>query len=153
MKEIAALPSDVSTLDGVLHAFYDVISGPAGQPRQWERDRTLYFPGAVLVPTGIQKEDSKPYAQVLDMDGYIKRTNDILLAGFFEHEIHRVTHQFGNVAHVFSTYEARRTPQGPIIARGVNSIELFYDGKRWWIVAAIWDNERENSPIPPEFLP
>jgi hypothetical protein len=57
------------------------------------------------------------------------------------------------VAHVFSTYEARRTPQGPIIARGVNSIELFYDGKRWWIVAAIWDNERENSPIPPEFLP
>jgi hypothetical protein len=154
MEEATARPEDVSTLDGILHAFYDVISGPAGQPRDWDRDRSLYHPGAILVPTTtLAKDHSPPVAHVLDVEGYKKRSNDYLMEGFFEREIHRITRKFGNLAHVFSTYEARRTPDGPVFRRGVNSIELFFDGKRWWIIAAVWDSEREGNPIPPEFLP
>ncbi|MGZ4815450.1 MAG: hypothetical protein ACXVZV_08580 [Terriglobales bacterium] len=70
-----------------------------------------------------------------------------------EREIHRVTERFGNIAHVWSTYESRRTPDGPVIARGINSIELFWDGNRWWIANAIWDQETPTKAIPKEFLP
>lgn len=143
--------ADVGTLDGILSAFYDVISGPAGQSRDWDRDRSLYVPGALFVPTGAK--DAHPVIQVLDHEAYIERSGPIVSAGFFEREVHRSTRIFGNLAHVFSTYEARRTPDGPVEIRGVNSIELVYDGRRWWIVAALWDTERDGNPLPPEFLP
>jgi hypothetical protein len=73
--------------------------------------------------------------------------------GFFEHEIHRKTERFGNIAHILSTYESRYTENGAVIARGINSIELFWDGHRWWIVTAIWDEERPDNPMPKELLP
>jgi hypothetical protein len=143
---------DVSSLDGILGAFYEVISGPAGQPRQWGRDRTLYIPGVRFVSTGVR--DGKPYALVADHQEYVDRVNESLVKeGFHEKEIHRTSRTFGNITHVFSTYETRRTPEGPVIARGVNSIELFHDGRRWWIAAAIWDSERPGNPIPKDLLP
>lgn len=146
-------PADVSTLDGIINAYYEVVSGPAGQPREWARDRTLYLPGARFIPTGA-REDGTPYALVLDHQGFVDLVDaEMVREGFFEHEIHRVTRTFGNVTHVFSTYESRRTPDGPLIGRGINSIELFHDGKRWWIAAAMWDNERPGNPIPEQFLP
>jgi hypothetical protein len=73
--------------------------------------------------------------------------------GFFETEIHRTTERFGNVVHVFSTYEMRERADGPVFGRGINSIELFWDGARWWIAAAQWDDERAGNPIPKEYLP
>jgi hypothetical protein len=144
---------DVSTLNGIMKAFYETISGPAGQPRQWGRDRTLYIPGIRFVATGVRR-DGKPFAKVLDHQGYVDEVNaPFVSGGFFESEIHRVTKTFGNIAHVFSTYEARVKQDGPVLERGVNSIELFYDGKRWWIAATAWDSERANNPIPKELMP
>jgi hypothetical protein len=149
---IAPQPEDVSTLDGIVKAFYDTISGPAGKPRQWARDRTLYIQGVRFVSTGVS--NGKIVARVMDHQTYVDRVNDdFVRQGFFEREIHRVTKTFGNITHVFSTYESRRTLNGPVTERGVNSIELFYDGKRWWIAAATWDGERPDNPIPKEFLP
>ena len=146
-----AREEDVATLDGIIKAFYDVISGPAGESRDWDRDRTLYVPGGLFVPTG--RKDGVPSIQVLDHEAYIERSGPILSAGFFEQEINRVTRIYGNIAHVFSTYEARRTKNGPVMIRGVNSIQLVNDGRRWWIVSAAWDTEREDNPLPVEFLP
>jgi len=74
-------------------------------------------------------------------------------AGFFEREIHRVTHSYGRVVHAFSTYEERRAADGPVVGRGINSIELFWDGTRWWIASAVWFDEDAQHPIPPEYLP
>jgi hypothetical protein len=154
VPDVAPRAEDVGTLDGIIEAFYDVISGPAGQPRDWARDRTLYLPGAIFVPTGMREGESKPYFYVMDHQAFVDRVDaEMVREGFFEREIHRVTRKFGNIAHVFSTYEARRTPEGPVIARGVNSIELFHDGGRWWIAFAMWDEERPGNPIPKEFLP
>jgi hypothetical protein len=144
---------DVATLDGILGAFYDVISGPAGQPRQWGRDRSLYIPGIQFVSLSTDSAGTIR-ASVLDHQSYVDRTDAAFVRrGFFEREIHRTVQRFGNMVHVFSTYEMRQRADGPIIGRGINSVELFWDGRRWWIAAAQWDDERPDNPIPPEYLP
>lgn len=149
---IAPRPEDVSTIDGIVKAYYETISGPAGQPREWARDRTLYLPSIKLISLSV--EAGKPAADIMSHQEYIESSNEFFLKnGFFEKEIHRVTQRFGNMAHVFSTYEARNKEDGPIIARGINSIQLYFDGARWWITAAMWDDERPDNPIPKEFLP
>jgi len=82
----------------------------------------------------------------------VDSSNAEVLKGFYEKEVHRVTQRFGNIAHVFSTYESRLKIDGPVIARGINSIEAFWDGQRWWIASAIWDEERPDNPLPAEYL-
>lgn len=152
VASIAARPADVATLDGIIHAFYDVITGPAGQPRDWARDRTLYIPGVKFVAMSTNK--NAPVAHVMSHQEFVEDSDSGMVGqGFFEQEIHRVTRRFGNIAHVFSTYAFRRTAAGPVLGRGVNSIELFWDGARWWIAGAIWDGERPDNPIPAAFLP
>lgn len=149
---IAPRPEDVATLDGIMKAFYETVSGPAGQQRQWGRDRTLYIPGIRFVAT--ESQNGKVLSRVMDHQTYVDLVNDDFVRnGFFEREIHRLTRSFGNITHVFSTYETRLKADGPVTERGVNSVELFYDGKRWWIASATWDQERPDNPITREFLP
>jgi len=150
---IAPRPEDVSTLDGIVKAYYEVISGSAGQPRQWSRDRTLYISDIRFVAMSVDKS-GKPVAHIATHQQFVDASNpSVVQDGFFESEIHRVTERFGNIAHIFSTYESRNKLDGPVIARGINSIELFWDGQRWWIASAIWDDERPDNPIPAEYLP
>lgn len=149
----SARAEDVGTIDGIMKAFYDVISGPAGQPRQWSRDRTLYIPDIRFVAMSEDKS-GRPRAQVASHQQFVDSSDAVLVKeGFYETEIHRVTERFGNIAHVFSTYESRNKADGPVIARGINSAELFYDGKRWWIASNIWDDERPDNPLPAQYLP
>jgi hypothetical protein len=149
---IAPRPEDVATLDGIMNAFYEVVSGPKGQPRQWARDRTLYIPGVRFVSTS--KRNGKVYAAVLEHQAYVDAVNPLIFrTGFYEREIHRQTKSFGNITHIFSTYESRETVDGPVTERGVNSLELFNDGKRWWIASVTWDDERPDNPIPADLLP
>ncbi len=89
----------------------------------------------------------------MSLDDWIQGAEPILLKGFYEWEIHRITYAYGNIAHVLSTYVSRETENGPIIDRGVNSIQLFFDGTRWWIAGAIWQRETKDLPIPSTFLP
>ncbi|MFT3744161.1 MAG: nuclear transport factor 2 family protein [Pyrinomonadaceae bacterium] len=151
VAKIDADPKDVSTVDGIIRAFYETISGPKGTPRQWSRDRTLYMPEMRFV--SMSEADGKIRAGVMNHLQYVNNTNASLVKnGFTEREINRVVRRFGNIAHIFSTYEYTnddKTDKG----RGVNSIELYWDGSRWWISAASWDDERPNNPIPKEFLP
>jgi len=149
---ISPRAEDVSSLDGIIKAFYEVVSGPAGEPRQWSRDRTLYIPGVRFVSMNVNAK-GEPVAHVMDHQQFVDSSDDYVTSkGFFEWEIHRETKRFGNIAHIFSTYESHITKDGPVIARGVNSIELFWDGKRWWIADAIWDEEREDNPLPKDLL-
>jgi hypothetical protein len=150
---IAPRVEDVSTIDGMVKAYYEVITGPAGRPREWSRDRTLYIPDLRFVATEVDKAGA-PQARIMSHQQFVDAEDpEMVREGFDEREIHRVTQRFGNIAHVFSTYETRRTPGGPLLGRGINSIELFWDGKRWWIASAIWDEERPGNPIPKEYLP
>ena len=153
VARIAPRTEDVSTIDGIIHAYYDIVTIPKGAPRQWSRDRTLYIPDIRFV--AIEPDKQKQLVPQIMTHQQFVDSSDAMLArtGFSEKEIHRVTERFGNIAHVFSTYESRNTPDGPILQRGINSLELFWDGKRWWIANAIWDNERPDSKIPAEYLP
>lgn len=144
-------PKDVSTIDGIIKAFYETVSGGKGVPRQWSRDRTLYTPDIRFV--GMSEQNGKIRATVMNHANYVNGTNEFFVAeGFTEKEIDRVVRRFGNIAHVFSVYESS-TEDGKEKERGVNSIELFWDGTRWWISAVSWDEERAGNPIPKEFLP
>ena len=148
-----ARSADVATIDGIIAAYYDIVSGPAGQPRQWGRDRTLYWPGIRFFAASV-RPDGTPAVHVLSHQEYVDASDASLVKdGFSEGEIHRVTQRIGNIAHVMSTYETRRVGTGPVTGRGVNSLDLFWDGTRWWVTAASWDDERKNAPIPPELLP
>jgi|GEM_PF-160816 len=147
---VAPDPADVSTIDGMIKAFYETISGPKGQPRQWGRDRPLYTKGVRFIQIGKPKDVRVDIMEYMD---YVNGTNEFFLKdGFTEREIHRVTHRYGNIAQVFSTYEWQ-TDGKKASGRGINSIELFFDGTRWWISGASWEGERKDNPIPKEFLP
>lgn len=150
IKTIEADSKDVATIDGIIKAFYETISGSKGVPRQWSRDRTLYTPDIRFV--AMSERDGKIRASVMDHSNYVNGSNEFFVnEGFTEREINRVTRKFANLAHVFSVYEYS-TEDKKINGRGVNSIELFWDGKRWWISAVTWDEERAGNPIPKEFL-
>jgi hypothetical protein len=152
IKSVAPRPDDVATIDGMIKAYYEIVSGPKGQPRDWARDRTLYIADVRFVPVDVAK-DGKITPRISTHQQFAEASASLEKEGFFEDEIHRITERFGPIAHVWSTYESRRTPDGPIIGRGINSIELFWDGTRWWIANAIWTSETKESPIPAKYLP
>ncbi len=146
-------PSDVSSMDSILVALYDVISGPAGQQRDWDRMRALFVPGAKLIPA-VYRPDSVPSLRLWTVEEYITRVGPRLEeGGFFEREIARQVERYGGVVHVFSTYESRRKADDPKpFVRGINSIQLWHDGQRWWIVNIYWEGERPSNPIPAKYL-
>ena len=149
-----AREADVASLDAIMAAVYDVISGPKGEKRDWDRFYSLFAPGARLIPTGRTPE-GQTRARVMTPQEYVQASGPYLEGeGFFEREAFRVTEQFGSIAHVFSTYESRRTEADPApFMRGINSFQLMNDGQRWWIVTIYWQAERPDTPIPVRYLP
>ena len=162
MSKSEANPSDVSSIDAIITAAYDSISGPAGEKRNWDRERSLYYPGARLIPTARQvtgdewqvTSENKIAPQILDIEGFIARVEPFFKEnGFYEKEIARRTEQFGHIAHVWSTYESRHNADDPEpFMRGINSIQLFHDGSRWWIVTIYWQQESLVDPIPAKYV-
>ena len=148
-----ARPEDVASVDAILASLYDVISGPAGQKRDWTRFHSLFIPGARLIPTG-KRQDGNVGHRVLTPQEYQQSSGAMLEErGFFENEIGRVTETFGNITHAFSTYESRAKKEDPQpFSRGINSIQLLNDGKRWWVVSIFWDSERPGNSIPSKYL-
>lgn len=149
----AANPADVGSIDAIIAAVYDVISGPAGKKRDWDRMRSLFMPGARLIPTGPRPGGGYGSRALLVEDYVIRGTPLFEKEGFFERESARRTENFGQIAHVFSTYESRHAPEdAKPFQRGINSIQLMNDGKRWWIVTIFWQGEDEKNPLPEKYL-
>jgi hypothetical protein len=145
-------PEDVESVDAIIRAMYEIISGPAGK-RNWYRLRSLYLEGARLIPTG-QRVLGEGGLRVMSIDEWIEDAGPFLEeTDFYESEIMRHADRFGNIVQAFSTYEARSDPGGQPLGRGINSIQLLKKDKRWWIVTVMWDNESPDNPIPGEFLP
>jgi hypothetical protein len=137
-----ASSSDFSTIDAIIHAMYDVLSGPAGQPRDWERLRAIYYPGAHLTPV-VSIEGQPARARLLSPEDYIRRVEPIFaVENFWERESRRECETFGRVAHVLSYYDSFRDPNGTPFESGVNSVQLFNDGVRWWILSVVWNTAR-----------
>jgi hypothetical protein len=156
MPTIAPDATDLRSIEGIITAMYALISGPPGEPRDWDRLRTLYLPGARLIPTNraIHEGRGGHPPDVMDVETFIRTTAPILeTMGFEERQIAMRVERFGCTAHAWSTYESRHAPDEEPFARGINSIQLYHDGERWWVVTVFWDSERADNPIPAAYLP
>ena len=142
---------DVKSVDAIIKAYYEVVSGPAGKKRDWQRDHYLHHPSAKIWIAGYDLNGKKSLRS-MTLTQYHESAIGLVNTGFFEYEISRKERRFGNIVHVWSTYEWRLTANGEVGGRGINSIELFFDGERYWIVSWIFDNENEHNRIPDEYL-
>lgn len=147
----AAQTKDVDTLDHIMAAVYDVISGPAG-PRDWDRFRSLFYSGARLIPSW---RDAKGviHARSLSPEDYIDGGKAFFAKeGFFENSVANRIEIWDHMAHVWSTYESRHAKDEKPFARGINSFQLFFDGTRWWVLNIYWEEEESGHPLPYKYL-
>lgn len=149
-----ANPADVASLDAIMKAVYDVISGDAGQKRDWDRFRSLFHKDAKLIPSGKNPQTGVSRATFLTPEDYVTRSGPVLERdGFHERELARHVDQYGSIAQVFSTYHAfRKKDDKEPFLRGINSFQLWNDGKRWWVINIYWQAETPDNPIPKEYL-
>ncbi|WP_178985706.1 hypothetical protein [Winogradskyella helgolandensis] len=145
--------SKVTTIDSTIATLYSVISGNKGEARNWDLFKHLFREDAKLIPIG--KKDKKITVRYMSTEDYIKTSGQWLVEnGFHEIEIKRETQTFGDFAHVFSTYESYKSKDDDTpFMRGINSIQLFNDGTRWWIINLYWKQESKEIPIPEAYLP
>lgn len=145
-------PADVSSIDAIVTAVYDVISGDAGEARDWDRWGTLFAAGATLSPTG-PSPDGGWGRNVMTFEESAELADPMLMQGFVEAEIGRSIERYGNIAHVFSTYVSFRSrADTEPFARGINSFQLLYDGNRWSVVSIFWQGESPAYPIPERYI-
>lgn len=142
---------DVSSVDNIIAALYNVICGAPGEPRDWERFKYLFGKDAKLIPTGKNPNGGYQY-RTMTPEEYITMFSTRIKTGFFEKELKRETVSFGTVVHAFSTYETRETENGPSTNRGINSIQLFKDQDRYYIVNVFWCAENMGFTLPASAL-
>jgi hypothetical protein len=147
----AAQPADVASMESILKAVYDVISGPKGHKRDWDRMRSLFIPGARLI--AVHSKDGANESRVMSVDDFIRMAQPHMEGdGFFERESHRKVDRFGDIAQVFSTYESRHAASdAKPFQRGINSFQLMFDGQRWWVVTIYWQGASAERPIPKQY--
>src|SRR5262245_22063633 len=149
---VAARPSDVASVDAIIAALYDANTILVDQKRDADRFRSLFLPGARLMPTA--GSGNNRVIRIQTVEDYVRQASSgPPRHGFSEREIARTSQAFGNIVQAFSTYETHRDSTDTHPIHGINSIQLFTDGTRWWVVGVLWDNERPDKPIPPEYLP
>ncbi|OOQ58343.1 hypothetical protein BC343_09730 [Mucilaginibacter pedocola] len=143
---------NVGTLDGIIKAFYDVVTVKKGEKPSYQRDSCLHIPDARCGYIRPKKDGGKAL-EYLTLKDFHKSSDEFLAKdGFVEQEIGRKVEQFGGIYHVWSTYESRNTADGPVIERGINSIELYNDGTRFWIIGWFYDGESKTNPIPKKYI-
>jgi hypothetical protein len=149
----AARPADVASVDAIMAALYDVVSGPAGKVRDWDRLRSLFTADGKMGAVGARPGGEFAH-RAMTVDDYIARNTKFFSeSGFFESEMARHSDAFGQITHVFSTYEARKAPaDAKPFMRGINSVQLYNDGARWWIISLLWRAEDDKLSLPEKYL-
>jgi hypothetical protein len=140
---------DLKAIGAAVEEMYAMISGPAG-PRDWSRQANCFHPAARQIRTSLD-DIGRPVMKMMSLEQYARDTAPYFAANaFYEVEIGRRIDLFGNIAQVWSAYEAKRSPDdAEPERRGINSIQLFRDAQLGWrIISMIWDNEREGVEIP-----
>lgn len=143
---------DVKSSESIIAALYEVISGEKGEARDWERFRNLFTADAKLIPTFTNKEGQVAYRAITPAEYETSFTKSIPVRGFFEREIFNVTEAYGNIVHVFSTYETTEEKNGEVTMRGINSIQLLKSNDRYYVVNIFWSAETPQTPLPEKYL-
>ena len=144
--------TEEAAITALIDDFYDTVSGPAG-PRSVERQRRIFHPAAQLMRTGLGP-DGRPWIKVMTPEGWVADTAEFFATNdFYERDAGCDVERFGHIAWARSVYEARRHPDDrELVKRGVNTIQLFHDGDRWWITSVLWTDERSDLPLPEGWL-
>src|SRR5919202_1787064 len=140
----ASQPSkaDLAGIDSAIHAVYDVISGPPGQKRDFDRMRSLFAPGATLKAIGPKGLHGG------SLEDYITRNAAILeKEGFTERELGRRVEVWGGLATAWSAYDGR-TANGSFHERGINSFQLVKIDGKWVVASILWQEETPDNPLP-----
>lgn len=146
-----ARPEDVASPSAIVRASYVAISGPPGQVLNLDRFRSLFLPQAQLI--SVNTKDGQGVARAMALQEFTDMVSArIGKDGHIEHEIAQRIEVYGNIANVWSSYESRKTSGDAQVTRGINSIQLMNDGKRWWISGAQWQHETAEAPIPAKYL-
>jgi hypothetical protein len=154
VQPVAPRAEDVISIEAIVKASYETISGGVGVPRQWGRDETLFDPNVRFVAVERDPKSGAIVATITTHHEFVDGTDASLVKdGFTERELAHTIQRFGNVATVLSSYEGKNASTGKVVTRGVNIFQLYFDGKRWWILSMVWDQETPANPIPPELLP
>jgi hypothetical protein len=149
----AAAVTDGASIDSIVAALYDVISGPPGQARDWDRFRALFMPGATMRAIGVAPDGSVTLRSMTPEDYIAHNGKTLVDIGFIEHERARRVERFGQLASVWTTYEARKgSPAAAPFMRGINSIVLYHDGQRWWLMSVVWQAENPKLSLPEAYL-
>jgi len=138
------------TLDDLTKALDDAVSGPADKDRGCLRQ--LFYPDSRMIPVGRTREGTFA-PRVLTVDNWIEAVQKRGSAVFYERQVKVKSETFGHIAHLWSTYEIRPTPDGKATMRGINSIQAVFDGARWKITQIAWQAETPTEPIPESYLP
>lgn len=136
-----------------LRQLYQLISGPAEQERPWDQIASLFLPAA-RIRMELVEEDGAVRSVDWSVEEFAREAAEHYRQnGFWEREIARRTERFGNIAHIFSTYESRvGDPGSDPIARGINSVQVVKREGRWQIASIVFHVERPGTPIPEEYL-
>lgn len=148
--------ADVASPEAAVKALYETVARAPGARYDWPRMRTLFLPGALMLPNPEQTGGTPRVLSVEDFIRWIDSGTTVGGAndkGFAEEEIHSVVERFGDIAHVFSTYQKHFWQDTNILGRGINTIQLVHRQDRWWIVAISWDEENGAGPVPAKYLP
>lgn len=147
---------DLQSIDGVLTALYGAVQRPPGEGFRWDLLRAIAHPQAVMIPSTEQQGGQLVF---LGVEDFIAWADEFAGAGgpddpgFAEEEITRRVERYGDVAQVFSTYQAHLWDDEEILARGINAITLVWNEGRWWLASIAWDEEVGAGPIPDNYLP
>ena len=140
-----------ATLPDLIKAVDDAVSGPGNKDRTCFRQ--VFTPDARLIPVSRGKDDGQWAPHILTVDDWItrfaKRGSDV----FYERQIKYSVEQYGHIAHLWSTYEVRETPEGKATVRGINSMQAVFDGSQWKLVEILWEAESPEEAIPAKYLP
>jgi hypothetical protein len=154
VQPVAARPEDVASIEAIVKASYETISGGVGVPRQWGRDESLFDPNVRFVAVQRGPKSGATIAMITTHQEFVDAADESTVKdGFTERELAHKIERYGNVATVLSSYEGKNASTGKVVTRGVNIFQLYFDGKRWWILSMAWDEETPQNPIPPELLP
>lgn len=145
--------NDTKSVQNILDAYYDCISGPIGEKRDFERLKNMFHPDARLIYSNWSNETGKAYLLVFKtVDEFISKLGYLDKKGFYEHEVSNITHSFSSVTQVFSTYRFRVEDKSIPDGQGITSYDIFYDGDRYWILSMFWAAENQKYKIPEKYL-
>lgn len=148
---MAQYEEDVKSLESIGNVYYEIVSGPIGQKRDFDRLRNLFHPEAKLTYSYWSEEEQQNKLMPMDIEGYIEKLDYLDKKGFFEEELFVSSETYGSITQSISTYKfwmEDKTAEG----RGFTSYQYFWDGNRYWILSMFWMMESKKYPIPEEFL-